>query len=153
MRSAPTCCAAQASRSSGRNLRCWRCALACVLSWRYGCSGGGDGGSVTMRSHEHRDRGQMTFAAGGTFGPYRIDTALGSGGMGEVFRARDTRLGRDVAVKVLPSRVAGDSERLARFRREARLLAALNHPHIAAIYELEEVDGICALILELVEGP
>ena len=77
-----------------------------------------------MRSHERRDRGQMTFTAGGTFGPYRIDTALGSGGMGEVFRACDTRLGRDVEIKVLPARGAGDSERLARFRREARATAA-----------------------------
>jgi len=95
----------------------------------------------------------MPVAVGTRFGPYQIQAALGAGGMGQVFRARDTRLNRDVALKVLPAVVAGDQERLSRFRREAQLLAALNHPNIAAIYELEEVDGVCALILELVEGP
>jgi serine/threonine protein kinase len=95
----------------------------------------------------------MPVAVGAQFGPYQIQAALGAGGMGEVFRARDIRLNRDVALKVLPRVVAADQERLARFRREAQLLAALNHPNIAAIYELEEVDGVCALILELVEGP
>jgi serine/threonine protein kinase/tetratricopeptide (TPR) repeat protein len=95
----------------------------------------------------------MTFSAGTRFGPYQIQSVLGAGGMGVVYRARDTKLNREVALKALPNRVAADSERLARFRREAQLLAALNHPHIAAIYELEEVDGVCALILELVEGP
>ncbi|MGH9196954.1 MAG: protein kinase domain-containing protein, partial [Acidimicrobiia bacterium] len=95
----------------------------------------------------------MPIAVGTQFGPYQIQGALGEGGMGQVFRARDTRLNRDVALKVLPAVVAGDQERLSRFRREAQLLAALNHPNIAAIYELEEVDGVCALILELVEGP
>jgi len=83
---------------------------------------------------------------------YRITAAIGAGGMGEVYRAADTRLGRDVAIKVLPAEVAQDPERLARFRREAQLLAALNHPHIAAIYGLEEVDGQRFLVLELVEG-
>ena len=83
---------------------------------------------------------------------YRITAALGAGGMGEVFRATDTHLGREVAIKVLPADVAGDVERLARFRREAHLLAALNHPHIAAIHGLEEVDGKPFLVLELVEG-
>src|SRR5262245_55556363 len=86
------------------------------------------------------------------FGSYRLIAALGSGGMGDVYRARDTKLGRDVAVKVLPLHLMADPERRARFAREARVLAALNHPHIAAIHGLEEADGITALILELVEG-
>ena len=90
---------------------------------------------------------------GRQLGPYRILGALGAGGMGEVYRARDTKLGRDVAIKMLPPHFAADPERLARFEREARLLAALNHPHIAAIYGLEEADGVTALVLELVEGP
>jgi len=84
---------------------------------------------------------------------YRITARLGAGGMGEVFRATDTRLGRDVALKFLPGLFADDSERLARFRREAHLLASLNHPHIAAIYGLEESGGVQFLALELVEGP
>ncbi len=83
---------------------------------------------------------------------YRINFALGAGGMGEVYRATDTNLGRDVAIKVLPSEVTQDEERLARFRREAHLLAALNHPNIAAIHGLEEADGKPFLVLELVEG-
>ena len=86
-------------------------------------------------------------------GPYRIDRPIGAGGMGEVYRARDTTLGRDVAIKVLPMAFAADPERLARFEREARMLAALNHPHIGAIYGFEESDGVRALVLELVEGP
>jgi len=83
---------------------------------------------------------------------YRITAALGAGGMGEVYRATDTNLNRDVAIKVLPAEVVSDSERLARFRREAQLLAVLNHPHIAAIHGLEESDGKPFLSLELVEG-
>jgi len=83
---------------------------------------------------------------------YRVTAALGAGGMGEVYRATDTNLGRDVAIKVLPPEVAQDAERLGRFRREAHLLAALNHPHIASIYGLEEADGKPFLVLELVEG-
>ena len=73
--------------------------------------------------------------------------------MGEVYRARDTKLGRDVAIKILPSHFTTDAERRSRFAREARLLATLNHPHIGAIYGLEETDGVTALVLELVEGP
>jgi len=83
---------------------------------------------------------------------YRITAALGAGGMGEVYRATDTNLGRDVAIKVLPPEVAQDPERLGRFKREAHLLAALNHPNIAAIHGLEEADGKPFLVLELVEG-
>ena len=95
----------------------------------------------------------MSLAAGHRLGPYEIIAAIGAGGMGEVYRARDTRLHRDVAIKILPGAVASDSERLARFRREAQVLASLNHPHIAAIYGLEETDGVLALVLELVDGP
>jgi serine/threonine protein kinase len=94
----------------------------------------------------------MTLAAGSRLGAYEILAPLGSGGMGEVWRARDTKLGRDVALKVLPQALAQDGERLARFEREAQLLAALNHPHIAAIYGVEDSTAIKALVLELVEG-
>ena len=80
----------------------------------------------------------MALAPGTRIGPYEILSAIGAGGMGEVHRARDTRLGRDVAIKVLPASVARAADRLARFRREAQLLASLNHPNIAAIYGLEE---------------
>ena len=89
---------------------------------------------------------------GRQFGPYRILSPLGAGGMGEVYRAHDSKLGRDVAIKTLPAAFARDPERLARFRREARTLASLNHPHIAAIYGLEEFGDVDCLILELVEG-
>ncbi len=92
-------------------------------------------------------------SAGSKLGPYEILSQLGAGGMGEVYRARDTKLGREVAVKVLPSAFSGDPERLARFEREAQLLASLNHPNIAAIYGLEESGGVHALVMELVEGP
>jgi Tol biopolymer transport system component len=89
---------------------------------------------------------------GRTLAHYRVTAAIGVGGMGEVYRATDTRLGREVAIKVLPAEVAGDEERLARFRREAQLLASLNHPNVAAIYGLEEAEGTPFLVLELVEG-
>jgi eukaryotic-like serine/threonine-protein kinase len=85
-------------------------------------------------------------------GPYEIVSRLGAGGMGEVFRARDTRLNRDVALKVLPESFAADADRIARFTREAQALAALNHPHIAQIHGFEESDGVRALVMELVEG-
>ena len=94
----------------------------------------------------------MTLVAGARLGPYEIQAALGAGGMGEVYRARDTKLGRDVAIKVLSHSFSADADRLARFEREARLLASLNHPHIGAIYGLEDSDGVRGLILELVEG-
>ncbi len=94
----------------------------------------------------------MTLAAGTRLGPYQIVAALGVGGMGEVFRARDPRLNRDVAIKVLPQLFASDPDRLARFTREAQTLAALNHPNIAHIHGFEETDGIRALVMELVEG-
>ncbi len=84
---------------------------------------------------------------------YKVTSLLGAGGMGEVYRATDTKLGRDVALKVLPAMVANDPERLARFQREAQVLASLNHTNIASIYGLEESGGVRALVMELVEGP
>jgi serine/threonine protein kinase len=92
----------------------------------------------------------MILTAGARFGAYEIVALLGAGGMGEVYRARDPKLNREVAIKVL---LTTDSERLARFGREAQLLAALNHPNIAHIHGLEEADGVRALVMELVEGP
>ena len=94
----------------------------------------------------------MTLAAGTKFGPYEIQSPLGAGGMGEVYRATDTKLGRDVALKVLPGEMAQDPERLARFRREAKALAQLDHPNIVTIYSVEECDGIHFLTMQLVEG-
>jgi serine/threonine protein kinase/Tol biopolymer transport system component len=94
----------------------------------------------------------MALSAGTRVGPYQILVPLGAGGMGEVYRARDTRLNRDVAIKVLPDLFARDPERLARFQREAQVLASLNHPHIAHIHGLEETGGVRALVMELVEG-
>jgi Tol biopolymer transport system component len=95
----------------------------------------------------------MSLAAGARVGPYEVLSALGEGGMGEVYRATDTRLKRQVALKVLPAALTGDPDRLARFQREAEVLAALNHPNIAGLYGLEESGGIKALVMELVEGP
>ena len=91
----------------------------------------------------------MALNAGTCLGPYEILSAIGAGGMGEVYRAKDTRLKRDVAIKVLPDNFATDPERLARFHREAELLAELNHPNIAAVYGLEQADGTTAIVLEL----
>src|SRR5262245_21093522 len=94
----------------------------------------------------------MSLLPGSRVGPYEITALIGVGGMGEVYRASDTNLGRDVALKVLPAEVAADADRLARFRREAKLLATLNHPGIAGIYGLEVSSGRTFLVLELVEG-
>jgi eukaryotic-like serine/threonine-protein kinase len=94
----------------------------------------------------------MSLAAGTRLGPYEILSVLGAGGMGEVYRARDTKLHRDVALKVLPDSFANDPDRLARFQREAQVLASLNHPNIAHIHGLEESNGVRALVMELVEG-
>ncbi len=94
----------------------------------------------------------MALTPGTRIGPYEIQSALGAGGMGEVYRARDARLARDVALKVLPDSVADDPDRLARFQREAQVLAALKHPNIGAIYGLEESSTVRALVLELIEG-
>src|SRR5438309_11943160 len=95
----------------------------------------------------------MPLSAGTRLGPYEILSLLGAGGMGEVYRATDTRLNRAVALKVLSPALAGDADYMARFTREAQVLASLNHPNIAAIYGLEESDGVRALVMELVEGP
>ena len=89
---------------------------------------------------------------GQTLSHYRIIEKIGQGGMGEVYRAEDTNLSRELAIKVLPEQFTQDPQRLARFEREAKLLASLNHSNIAAIYELEEADGVRFLSLELVEG-
>src|SRR6266850_7233536 len=94
----------------------------------------------------------MTLSTGTRLGSYEILSALGAGGMGEVYRARDTKLNRDVALKILPEAFAHDPDRFARFTREAQTLAALNHPHIAHIHGFEESNGIRALVMELVEG-
>src|SRR6266550_4375624 len=90
----------------------------------------------------------MSLAPGTQLGPFEIQSMLGAGGMGEVYRARDTRLNRDVALKILPELFAADPDRLARFEREAQALAVLNHPNIAAVYGFEDR----ALVMELVEG-
>jgi eukaryotic-like serine/threonine-protein kinase len=94
----------------------------------------------------------MALAPGTHLGPYEIMSPLGAGGMGEVYRARDTKLGRDVALKVLPEGLAADAERISRFRREAQVLASLNHPNIAAIYGFEDSSNVHTLVMELVEG-
>jgi eukaryotic-like serine/threonine-protein kinase len=95
----------------------------------------------------------MPLQPGARLGSFEVLSALGAGGMGEVWRAHDRRLDREVALKVLPEAFVADAERLARFEREARVLASLNHAHIGGIYGLEEADGVKALVLELVEGP
>jgi Tol biopolymer transport system component len=94
----------------------------------------------------------MTIATGTRLGSYEVVAAIGAGGMGEVYRAHDTKLGRDVAIKVLPPNFVNDPERLSRFQREARMLAALNHANIATIYGLEQCDGVTCLVMELVSG-
>ena len=94
----------------------------------------------------------MTHAAGTKLGPYVITREIGRGGMGVVYLARDTKLDRDVALKVLPDALARDKERVARFQREAKILASLNHSNIAAIHGLEDSDEKCCLVLEYVEG-
>src|SRR5713226_9689931 len=94
----------------------------------------------------------MALTSGTKLGPYEIVAPLGAGGMGEVYRARDTKLGRDVALKLLPPLFTPDADRVARFEREARMLASLNHPHIGAIYGFEDAGTVPALVLELVEG-
>ena len=94
----------------------------------------------------------MPLSEGHRIGPYEIVERLGSGGMGDVYRVHDARLGRDVALKNLPAAFAADPERLARFRREARAVAALNHPHIVTIFSIEEEHGVPFMTMELVDG-
>src|SRR6059058_125272 len=94
----------------------------------------------------------MSITIGTQLGCHEITALLGKGGMGEVYRARDTKLKRDVAIKILPDEFSRDADRVSRFQREAEVLASLNHPNIAAIHSLEEADGSRFLVLELVEG-
>ena len=94
----------------------------------------------------------MSLASGTKLGPYEIVSPLGAGGMGEVYRARDTRLGREVALKVLPQSFASDADRLRRFEQEARAVAALNHPNILAIHDIGEDGGAPFIVSELLEG-
>src|SRR5499433_1625022 len=94
----------------------------------------------------------MALTIGAQLGSHEITALLGKGGMGEVYRARDTKLKRDVAIKILPDEFSRDADRVSRFQREAEVLAALNHPNIAAIYDLQEASGSRYLVLELVEG-
>jgi len=94
----------------------------------------------------------LALTPGTRLGVYDVTDQIGEGGMGQVFRARDTKLNRDVALKVLPDSFASDPDRLARFTREAQTLASLNHPNIAHIHGLEESSGVRALVMELVEG-
>jgi eukaryotic-like serine/threonine-protein kinase len=94
-----------------------------------------------------------SLSAGEQIGPYQILAPLGAGGMGEVYLAKDTKLEREVAIKVLHGTLASDAEQLARFRREAQMLAALNHPNIATIYGLVELDNFVGLAMELIPGP
>ena len=95
----------------------------------------------------------MALTPGTRLGPYEVTAQIGVGGMGEVYQATDTNLKRSVAIKVLPASLAGDADRLARFQREAEVLASLNHPNIAQIHGLEKSGGTIALVMELVEGP
>src|SRR5262245_3363011 len=94
----------------------------------------------------------MSLRVGTQLGSHEITALLGKGGMGEVYRARDTKLKREVAVKIIPDEFSRDPDRVSRFQREAEVLASLNHPNIAAIHSLEEADGSRFLVLELVEG-
>ena len=95
----------------------------------------------------------MSIGPGSAIGQYEIVESIGAGGMGEVFRARDTELERDVAIKVLPASFADDADRVARFEQEAKTLALLNHPNIAHIYGIARGDGATGLVMELIEGP
>jgi serine/threonine protein kinase len=94
----------------------------------------------------------MALTSGTKLGPYEIQAALGAGGMGEVYRARDTRLGRDVAIKVLPSHLSSDPDLKARFEREAKAISALSYPHICHLYDIGSQDGTDFLVMELLEG-
>ena len=129
------------------------CKRRCIVEGGSGGDARGTRRGGLLRRCSHRAISDEPARAGTRLGVYRIETLIGAGGMGEVYRARDTKLERDVAIKALPEAFARDTERLARFEREARTLASLNHPNIAQIYGFEESDGIKALVMELVEGP
>jgi eukaryotic-like serine/threonine-protein kinase len=94
----------------------------------------------------------MSLSSGMKFGPYEVQAPLGAGGMGEVYRARDTRLERNVAIKILPAHLSGDPARKQRFEREAKAISGLNHPHICVLYDIGHQDGIDFLVMECVEG-
>src|SRR6201993_2272912 len=94
----------------------------------------------------------MSRLVGHTLAHYRINSAIGAGGMGEVYRATDTKLAREIALKVLPPGMAGDPDRLARFQREARAVAALNHPNVVTVFSVEESDNVHFITMELIEG-
>ena len=94
----------------------------------------------------------MALAAGARFGPYEVVALVGAGGMGEVYRARDTRLNRDVAIKILPAGIADNPIRRARFEREAQAISRLNHPNICAVYDVGTQDGVAYLVMEYIEG-
>jgi serine/threonine protein kinase/Tol biopolymer transport system component len=126
--------------------------VAAVDEWPLGAEGTPSDLRMAITEPMEETRDTHVLSSGFRIGSYEVGSLLGSGAMGEVYRARDTKLNRDVALKVLPRTFALDPDRLARFRREAQVLAALNHPHIAAIYGFEEADGLAALVLELVEG-
>ena len=95
----------------------------------------------------------MALSPGTRLGPYEVTAQIGVGGMGEIYQSTDTTLNRQVAIKVLPESLASDAERIARFEREAKTLASLNHTNIAQIYGFEKSSGVHALVMELVEGP
>src|SRR5688572_4761033 len=132
-------------------MRCSRLRIAAFALTRAPASVAGPMTRPALRSRKMPPG--MALALGTRLGPYEIVAQIGAGGMGEVYRATDTNLKRAVAIKVLPAALASDSERLARFQREAEVLASLNHPNIAQIHGLEKSDGITALVMELVEGP
>ena len=113
----------------------------------------GDPSIMRLSSHTPHPKEPMALTVGDRLGHYDVSALIGEGGMGQVYQATDTKLNRQVALKILPEAFASDPDRLARFQREAQVLASLNHPGIAAIYGLEESDGTRALVLELVEGP
>ena len=108
---------------------------------------------VVVKQFAERQALRMVQRSETKLGPYEILAPLGAGGMGEVYRARDRKLNRDVALKILPAMFVEDAERMARFRREAQVLASLNHPNIGSIYGLEDLNNLRVLVLELVEGP
>src|SRR5215203_6618087 len=108
--------------------------------------------SLTTTCRSRYTRHSLELTPGSRLGPYEITFQIGQGGMGQVYRARDTKLNRDVAIKVLPESFAKDADRLARFEREAQVLASLNHPNIAQIHGREELGEVGALVMELVEG-
>src|SRR5499425_1295870 len=106
-----------------------------------------------MQARQGAANKKMSIEPGSRIGPYEVTSHIGEGAMGVVFRAHDTKLQRDVALKLLPDHLADDPDRLSRFQREAQVLASLNHPHIAQIYGLEESNTTCCIVMELVEGP